>query len=161
MDNTMTMRHVNASVNTYQLAILLMISTRIHVNASVDHMNAMLVNILTISPVAVDAQSTRPAQAISTSTVQLVSVNAVTSRNVGMDNTMTMIHANASVEIHQLANIHSITTQTPVSVIVDHMIATRANTLTQRAVVANAQSTRPAQTISTSMIQLVSVNVTK
>ena len=104
---------------------------------------------------------TRPAQVISTSTVQLVSVNAVTSRNVGMDNTMTMTHVNASVEIHQLANIHSITTQTPVSVIVDHMIATRANTLTQRAVVANAQSTRPAQTINTSMIQLVSVNVTK
>ena len=75
-----------------------------------------------------------------------------------MNSTMTTIRANASVEIHQLANILIITIQTLVNVTVDLMIATQANTLTQRAVAANAQSTRPAQTINTSMVPLASVN---
>ena len=75
-----------------------------------------------------------------------------------MNSTMTTIRANASVEIHQLANILIITIQTLVNVTVDLMIATQANTLTQRAVAENAQSTRPAQTINTSMVPLASVN---
>ena len=75
-----------------------------------------------------------------------------------MDSTMTTIHANASVEIHQLASILTISTQTLVNVTVDLMTVTQVNTLTQRAVAANAQSTRPAQTINTSMVQLASVN---
>ena len=76
-----------------------------------------------------------------------------------MDNTMIMTHVNASVEIHQLVNIHTITTLTPVNVTADLMTATQANTLTQRAVAANAQSTRPVQTINTSMECRASVNV--
>ena len=76
-----------------------------------------------------------------------------------MDSTMIMIHANASVEIHQLANILIITTQTLVNVTVDLMTVTQANTLTPRAVAANAQSTRPAQTINTSMECRANVNV--
>ena len=75
-----------------------------------------------------------------------------------MDSTMTTIHANASVEIHQLASILTISTQTLVNVTVDLMIVTQVNTLTPRAVAANAQSTRPAQTINISMVQLASVN---
>ena len=75
-----------------------------------------------------------------------------------MNSTMTTIRANASVEIHQLANILIITIQTLVNVTVDLMIATQVNTLTQRAVAANARSTRPAQTINTSMVPLASVN---
>ena len=78
-----------------------------------------------------------------------------------MDSTMIMTHVNASVEIHQLANILIITIQTLVNVTVDHMTVTQANTLTQRAVAANAQNTRPATTINISTIQLASVNVTK
>ena len=72
---------------------------------------------------------------------------------------MIMIHVNASVEIHQLANIHTISTLTPANVIVDHMIATQVNTLTPRVVAANAQSTRPAQTINTSMKLPANVSV--
>ena len=75
-----------------------------------------------------------------------------------MDSTMTMTHVNASVAIHQLASILTIITQTLVNVTADLMTATQANTLTQRAVAANALSTRPAQTINTSMVQLASVN---
>ena len=75
-----------------------------------------------------------------------------------MDSTMIMTHVNASVEIHQLASILIITTQTLVNVTVDLTTATQANTLTPRAVVANAQCTRPAQTINTSMVPLASVN---
>ena len=75
-----------------------------------------------------------------------------------MDSTMTMIHVNASVKIHQVASILIITTQILANVTVDLMTVTQANTLTQRAVAASAQSTRPAQTINTLMIQLASVN---
>ena len=75
-----------------------------------------------------------------------------------MDSTMIMIHVNASVEIHQLASILIITIQILVNVTVDLMIVTQANTLTQRAVAANAQSTRPAQTINSSMEHRASVN---
>ena len=75
-----------------------------------------------------------------------------------MDSTMIMTHVNVNVKIHQLANIHTISTLTPANVTVDHMIATQVNTLTQRAVAANAQSTRPVQTINTSMVPLASVN---
>ena len=76
-----------------------------------------------------------------------------------MDSTMIMIHVNASVEIHQLASILIITIQILVNVTVDLTIATQANTLTQRAVAANALSTRPAQTINTSMECRANVNV--
>ena len=75
-----------------------------------------------------------------------------------MDSTMTTILANASVEIHQLASTLIITIQTLVNVTVDHMIVTQVNTLILRAVAANAQCTRPAQTINTSMKHLASVN---
>ena len=72
---------------------------------------------------------------------------------------MTMTHANASVKIHQLVSILITTTQILVNVTADLMTATQANTLTPRAVAANAQSTRPAQTINTSMEHHASVNV--
>ena len=77
-----------------------------------------------------------------------------------MDSTMTTIHVNASVEIHQLASILIITTQKLVNVTVDLTTVTQANTLTPRAVAANALSTRPAQTINTSMKCHASANVT-
>ena len=76
-----------------------------------------------------------------------------------MDSTMTTIRANASVKIHQLASILIITTQTLVNVTVDHMTATLVSILTQRAAAANALSTRPAQTINTSIECRASVNV--
>ena len=75
-----------------------------------------------------------------------------------MDSTMTMTHANASVEIHQLASILTITTQTLVNVTVALTTVTQANTLILRAVAANALNTRHVQTINTSMAQLASVN---
>ena len=75
-----------------------------------------------------------------------------------MGNITTMTHVNASVEIHQFANTLTIITPTLVNVIADLMTATLANTSTQRAVAASALSTRPAQTINTSMVQLVSVS---
>ena len=76
-----------------------------------------------------------------------------------MDSTMNMTHVNASVEIHQVVNIHTISTLTPANVIVDHIIATQVNTLISRVVAANAQSTRPAQTINTSMKLPANVSV--
>ena len=71
---------------------------------------------------------------------------------------MITIHVNASAEIHQLVSIHTITIPTLVNVIADLMTATLVNTLIQKAVAASALSTRPAQTINTSMVQLVSVS---
>ena len=87
---------------------------------------------------------------INTSTALHANVSARISRNVELDNITIMTHVNASVKIHQLANIHTITIPTLVNVIADLMTAMLANTLTQRAVAASAQSTRPAQTINTS-----------
>ena len=75
-----------------------------------------------------------------------------------MDNTTIMIHVNANVEIHQLASILTITTQTLVNAIADLMIATQVSTSIPRVVAVSAQSTRPAQTINTSMVHLASVN---
>ena len=60
-ENTTTMTRVTASAKIHQLAMLLTITTQIHVNASVDHMTAMLDNISTTRVVAVNVQSTRPA----------------------------------------------------------------------------------------------------
>ena len=76
-----------------------------------------------------------------------------------MESTMIMIHVNASVEIHQLASILIIITQTLVNVTVDHMTAMLVSTLTQRAVAVSAQSTRPAQTINSSMEHRANVSV--
>jgi hypothetical protein len=73
----MTTIRVIASAKIHLLAMLLIIMIHIRANASVDHMTAMLVNTLTQRPVAVSAQSTRPAKTINTSTVQRASVNAV------------------------------------------------------------------------------------
>ena len=87
-------------------------------------------------------------------------MSAATLKNVEMDNTMITTHVNASVEIHQLASTHTITTQTLVNVIVDLMTAMLVNTLTPRAAAVSVQSTRPAQTINTSMIQLAIASVT-
>ena len=75
-----------------------------------------------------------------------------------MDNITIMTHVNASVEIHQLASIHTITIHILVNVIADLMTAMLANTLIQKAVAASVLSTRPAQTTNTSMAQLVSVS---
>ena len=71
---------------------------------------------------------------------------------------MITIRVNASAEIHQLASIHTITIPTLVNVIADLMTATLVNTLIQKAVAASVLNTRPAQTINTSMVQLVSVS---
>ena len=76
-ESTMIMTHVNASVVIHQHAMLLTIMIQIHVNVSANHTIAMLVSISTPRAVAANAQSTRPAQTISTSMAQLVSVNAV------------------------------------------------------------------------------------
>ena len=154
----MIMTHVNASAVINQHAMLLTITTQIHVSAFVDHMTAMLVSILTQRAVAANAQSIRPVQTINTSIKPLANVSVVISRNVEMDNTMTTIRVNANAEIHQLASIHTITIPTLVNVIADLMTATLVNTLTQKAVVASALSTRPAQTINISMVQPVSVS---
>ena len=72
---------------------------------------------------------------------------------------MTMIHVNASAKTHQLVMLPTIMTQILVNVSVDHMIVMLIGTLTTRAVAASVQSTRPVQTINTSMVHLASVNV--
>ena len=72
---------------------------------------------------------------------------------------MIMTRVNAGVKIHQLANIPTISILTPVNVTADLMTATQVNTLTPRAVAVSAQSTRPVQTINTSMKHPASVNV--
>ena len=77
LGNTMTTIHVIASAKIHQPAMPLTIMIQIRVNVYVDHMTAMLVNILTQRAVAVSVQSTRPVQTINTSTLQLASVNAV------------------------------------------------------------------------------------
>jgi hypothetical protein len=69
-----------------------------------------------------------------------------------------MTHVNASVKIHPLANTHTTITPILVNVTADLMIAMLVNTLIQRAVAVSAQSTRPATTINTSMVQRASVN---
>ena len=154
----MTMTHVNVSVEIHQLASILTITILTLVNVIADLMTAILLSILITKAVAVSAQSIRPAQTINTSMVQLASVNVVTSRNVEMDNTMTMTHVNASVKTHQLACLHTITTQTLVNVIADPMTATLLSILITKAVAVCVQSIRPAQTINTSTVLLASVN---
>ena len=75
-----------------------------------------------------------------------------------MDNITITTHVNASVEIHQLASIHTITILILVNVIADLMTAMLVNILITKVVAASAQSTRPAMIINTSMVQLASVN---
>ena len=157
-ENTMTMTHVIASVKIHQLAMLHTTMIQTHASVSANLMAAILASTLTTTSVAVSVQSTRPAQIINTSTAQLANVSAVTLKNVKMDNTMITTHVNVSVEIHQLASILTITTQTLVNVIADPMTAILLSISITKAVAANAQSTRPAQTINISMVQLVSVS---
>ena len=90
--------------------------------------------------------------------IHRVNAFAVMSRNAAQESTMITIHANANVAIHQIASIPGITTQILANVTADLTIATQVNTLIPRAVAANAQSTRPVQTINISMVQLASVN---
>ena len=157
-ESTTIMTHANANVVIHQIASIPGITIQTLVNVTADLMTVTQANILTPRAVAANAQSTKHVQTINISTVQLASVNVATSKSVQMANTMIMTHVNASVKIHQLVNIHTITTLILVNVTVDHMIAMLDNTLTPRAVAANAQSTRPATTINTSMVQLASVN---
>ena len=109
--------------------------------------------------VAANVEKNQLVRATSTSMTHHASATAVISRSAAQENTMTMIRVNASVKIHQLAMLLTIMTQIRVNVSVDHTIAMLVNILTITAVAANAQSTRPVQTISISMIQLVSVSV--
>ena len=109
--------------------------------------------------VAANVEKNQLVRATNTSMTHHASATAVISRSAAQENTMTMIRVNASVKIHQLAMLLTIMTQIRVNVSVDRTTAMLVNILTIKAVAANAQSTRPAQAISTSMIQLVSVSV--
>jgi hypothetical protein len=109
-------------------------------------------------PVVVAVVKNQTAPAISTSMIRLANAIAVMFLDVAQESTMTMIHVIVSVKRHQHATLHTTTIQAHVNASVDHMIAMLVNTLTQRPVAVNAQSTKPAKTINTSMVQLASVN---
>ena len=72
---------------------------------------------------------------------------------------MTMIHVNASVEIHQLASIHTSMIHILASVSVSLTSVPLINTLTTRHVAAAATTIRPALVISISMIHHVNASV--
>ena len=120
--------------------------------------SAHLISTLTMIHVVASVVKNQPVRVTSISMNHRASVSVETSRSVALGNTMTTIHVIASAKIHQLAMLHTIMIQIRVNVHVDHMTAMLVSILTQRAVAANAQSTRPATTINTSMIQLASVN---
>ena len=155
----MTMVRVGASVEIHQSAPIH--TSMIHILASVFAIltHVQHISTLTTKPVAVSVVKSQPAQAINTTMTHRANATAVMSLGAVQENTTTMTHVTANVKIHQLAMLHIITIQTHVSVLADLMIAILANTLTTRAVVVSAQSTRPAQTINTSMVQLASVSV--
>ena len=155
----MTMVHVGASVEIHQSAPIH--TSMIHILASVFaiHMHVRHISTLTTKPVAASVVKNQPAQAINTTMTHRANATAVMSLGAVQENTTIITHVTANVKIHQLAMLHIIMIQTHVSVLADLMIAILANTLTIRAVVVSAQSTRPAQTINTSMVQLASVSV--
>ena len=117
-----------------------------------------LISTLTMIHVVASVVKNQPVRVTSISMNPHASASVETSRCVALGNTMTMIHVIASAKIHQLAMPLTTMIQIHANAFVDPMTATLVNTLTQRAVAASAQSTRPATTINTSTVQLASVN---
>ena len=90
----------------------------------------------------------------------LANVSVTRSRNVALENTLIMTHANVSVGTLQHANVHGIITQTHASVPVNLMAVTKANTLIMTVVAASVMSTRPVKTINISTAPPANVCVT-
>ena len=156
--STTTMIRVVANVEIHQCAPTHTSMIHIHASASVKLTHVQIISTLTMIPVVVSVVRNQPAPATNTSMIHPANAIAVMFLDAVQENTTTMTHVNANVKIHQPAMTPTIMTQIRVNVYVDHMTATLASTLTPRAVAVSAQSTRPAQTINSSMLQLASVN---
>ena len=150
LENTLITTHVNVSVKTLHRANVHGITTQTHASVPVNLMVVTQVNTLTMTVVAVSVTNISLALITNISMEHLASVSAMRSRNVVLENSLIMIHVNASVEILHHANVHGIMTQTHASVPVNLMIVTKASTLTMTVAVASVRSTRRVQPISTS-----------
>ena len=120
--------------------------------------SAHLINTLIMIHVVASVVKNQLVKVTNISMNHRASVTVETSRSAALENIMITIHVIVSAKIHRLAMPLTIMIQIRVNAYVDHMTAMLVNTLTQRAVAANAQSTRPVPTISTSTLQLASVN---
>ena len=147
----------NAEIHQHAPTHTSMTHSLVNVSASLTHVQIISTSI-TI-PAVVAVVKIQPVPATNTSMTHPANATAVMSLNVAQENTTTMTLVIACARIHRLAMLLTTMTQIPASVSVDHMIATLVNTLTPRPVAASAPSTRPAQTISTSMKHLANVNV--
>ena len=154
----MTTAHVAVNVRTHQHAITHTSMIQILASVLASLSSAHLISTLTMIHVVVSVVKNQPVRVTNISTNHRASASVEISRSVVLGNTTITIHVIASAKIHQLAMPHTIMIQIHVNVYVNHMTAMLVYTLTPRAVAASAQSTRRAQTINTSMIQLASVN---